>query len=338
MGPSVLSEFLDQVKSFALARVLITAIELDVFQELQQASLTRDDLRQRLGIADTPISDAFLDVLVAFEVLAEGSGKLSLTPTGRSVLPVYESIRSWSREMQLFYHSLDDLTGLLKCGCYRDTALSHYWVYKRSPDRKQLQLPAVDDYSSVMDASQTQLSQAIMEHYDFGVHEHIMDVGGGYGRLAISLADRYPGLKITITDLPAVCEGASARIDAAGLGERITCLPVDFFRDDLPTNVVDAIVFVRVLHDWDDHEVADLIMKTRACLRGPGVALVVEPMTDESVETNRSSVLSSLMLTLAGGRRRSVQQYVKLLSSAGYARLSWSDCGLSIYKMVVARI
>jgi cyclopropane fatty-acyl-phospholipid synthase-like methyltransferase len=334
----MLTEFLDHIKSFALARALMTAIELDIFQHLEEAPLSRSDLKQRLAIPDTPIADAFLDVLVAFQILGEENGSLVLLPLGRSVLPMYESIQSWGKEMQLFYSSLNDLTGLLRSGRYKDSVLSEYWAYKKSPERKKLQGFGVDEYSSVMDASQVRLSQAIVENYDFSIYDHIIEFGGGYGRLAITLAKRYPRLKVTIADLPAVCDGARVRIDAVGLGSRIECLPVDFFCSDLPTGTADLILFVRVLHDWNDDEVTDLTTKTRSCLRTPGEALVVEPMIDEKVNSNPSSVLTSLMLTLFGGRRRSVQEYIGILRSAGYTRVSWRDCGLSIYKIVVAHI
>lgn len=334
----MLTKFLDHVKSFALARVLITAIELDVFWHLEQTPLTRDNLKHRLAIMDTPIADAFLDVLVAFQIIAEENDRLTLLPLGKSVLSVYETIKSWNKEMSLFYSCLNDLTSVLRSGRYQDSVLSDYWIYKKSPKRKKLQLSAVDDYSSVMDASQVQLSQNIVEHYDFSVHEHIIDFGGGYGGLAITLAKRYHNLRIIIADLPAVCDGARARVDTAGLGARIKYLPVDFFCDDLPTSVADAIIFERILHDWNDKEVVDLITRTRSCLHESGVALVVEPMMDENAKPNPSSILSSLMVTLFGGRRRSVQMYMRLMRSAGYAELSWNDLGLSLYKMVLARV
>jgi len=334
----MLNKFMDYAKSFALARVLMTAIELDVFRILDQEPLSRADLKQRLAIADTPIADALIDVLLAFDFLAEKDSRLRLLPLGASVFPVYESIKSWNKEMQLFYDSLGDLTEILKSGRHQDSVLSDYWAYKKVPERKNLRLSSVDDYSTVMEASQVQLSQVIVEHYDFSVHEHIIDFGGGYGGLGIALAQTYTHLRITIADLPAVCEGANARIDEAGLGERVECVPVDFLSDDLPITQADAIMFVRVLHDWNDDEVAGLLGKTHALLRKPGVALVVEPMTDDTAKPDPGSVLSSLMLPLFGGRRRSVQQHISLLHSAGYARTDWRDCGLSIYKMVVAHI
>lgn len=334
----MLTDFLDSVKSFVLARVLMTAIELDLFKQLEQAPLSRAELKKRTAIEDTPISDAALDVLIAFRMLGEKDGMLELSDLSRSILPMYQSIKSWNKEMRLFYDSLCDLTGLLRSGRYQDSALSEYWAYKKSPDPKQLQGSVVDDYSSVMDASQAQLSQAIVEHYDFEAHEHIIDFGGGHARLAITLAEKHPHLRITIADLPAVCEGARACIDAAGFGSRIKLLPVDFFRDELPETAADAILFVRVLHDWNDDEVADLLARTRSCLRRPGTALVVEPMNDDTAKHDPSSVLTSLMITLFGGRRRSVQEYAALMESAGYAHLSWRDCGLSLYRIVVAHI
>lgn len=334
----MLPDFLDHVKSFALARVIMTAIELDIFRQLEKAPRSRAELKQRLSIADTPIADATFDILVAFSILAEENGKLTLLPLSQSVLPVYDSIQSWNKEMELFYSSLNDFTTVLKSGCYQDTELSDYWVYKNSQDHKEPQLFSVNDYSYVMDASQAQLSQTIVEHYDFSVHDHIIDFGGGYGRLAITLAKRNPHLRITIADLPSVCDGARARVAAAGLGGRIECLPVDFFHDELPTSFADAILFVRVLHDWSYDEVENLISRTRFCLRRHGVVLVVEPMTDEASDINPSSALSSLMVTLFGGKRRSVQEHIRILHSAGYQVLSWNDLGLSLYKMVVAQV
>ncbi len=334
----MLTDFLNHTKAFALARVLMTAIELDVFRILDQEPTSRTALEQRLAIPDTPIADAVINILIAFGFIGEDDHKLRLLPLGASILPAYESIQLWNKEMQLFYSSLDDLTGVLKSGRYQDSVLSDYWAYKKDTERKKLELSSVDDYSSLLDASQEQLSEIIVNQYDFSTHKHIIDFGGGYGRLAVALAERYPDLNITIADLPAVCEGANERINAAGLGERIDFLPGDFVHDDLPSAVADAIIFVRVMHDWNDQEVMDLTARTKGCLRKPGVLIIVEPITDETAKPDLSSVQSSLMVTLWGGRRRSVQQYIKLLSSVGYTQVNWYDCGLSIYKMIVAHI
>lgn len=332
----MLTEFLDQVRSFALARVLMTAIELNLFQVLAETPLSRTDLTGRLAIADTPIANAFFDILIAFDILAESNGKLVLLPLGRSILPVYESVQSWSREMQLFYDSMVNLTEFLQTGDYQDSALAHFWAYKHISDRNAIPLSLVEEYSNVMDASQVQLSQLIVEHYNFSQHKHIIDFGGGKGRLAIALAKKYPGLKITIIDLPIVRDSVRTQIETEGLASRIRFLPLDFFKDDLPTAVADAMLFVRVLHDWNDDEVRYLFQRTRPCLQDSGVMVVIEPMLNsKDGKPDPSASLTSLMLTLFGGRRRSAQEYVQFLRSAGYNQVSWSELGLSLYKVVV---
>jgi demethylspheroidene O-methyltransferase len=332
----MLVDFLDQVKSFALARVLMTAIELDLFPTLGKCPQSRADLKVRLQISDTLISDAFFDTLIAFDVVVEREGKLALQPLGQSILPVYESIRSWNNEMRLFYNSLTGLTELLRAGDYRDTDLAHYWIYKSLVNRKSVSSTTAEEYSKIMDESQVQLSQLIVEHYDFSQHRHVIDFGGGKGRLAMALAKRYPELKVTVADLPGVCEGARARVESEGMGDRVRFIPVDFFEDELPIAVADAVLFVRVLHDWNDKEVAGLTQRTRHCLQNSGAVIVIEPMWGhQSDMANRGAVLSALMLTLFGGRRRSVEDYIRILSLAGYSDLSWSDLGLSLYKVVV---
>jgi len=334
----VLPEFLRAVKSFALARVVMAAIELDLFRHLEGTSLRREDLLQRLGAEESPIADAFLQILVSFGFLSVEDGRLALTPLGRSVLPAYQSVHSWNREMQLFYTSLDELPQLLRSGKAHQSALAKYWAYKSAEKRSALTASEVTDYSSVMDASQEQLSQIILDTYDFSAHDRVIDFGGGYGRLAMALAGKHGGLRVTVADLPAVCDRTRSLVDAAGFGERIDCLGADFLSDELPGQSADAILFVRVLHDWDDDDVTRLLAKTRACLKPGGIAIIIEPMTDEREAVDPGSVSSSLMIALLGGRRRSVQEYTGMLESAGYREPSSLDCGLSIYRMVTARL
>lgn len=334
----MLPEFVRKVKSFALARVLMTAIELDLFRRIQEEPMCREDLLDRLGVEDSPMVDAFFEVLVSYKILSKDGDRFALAPLGKSVLPAYESIRSWSREMELFYTSLTDLPQLLKTGRADNSALSNYWAYKRVANRKELSTNEVGDYSSVMDASQEQLSKTILDTYDFSGHERVIDFGGGYGRLAMELVGRYQHLRITVADLPAVCDRTRSFVDAAELGERIECLPMDFFTDGLPRQSADVLMFVRVLHDWNDNDVMRLLERTRVCLKQRGTALIIEPMTDDSKAVDPSSVLSSLMVALLGGRRRSVGEYMSMLKSAGYEDPSCLDCGLSIYRIVVAHL
>lgn len=334
----MLAIFLEHARSFVLARTVIAALEVDLFPTLQEAPAGRRELAGQLGLAESAIAESFFDVLVAFGFLQEENDLLRLTPLAASVLAAYESVKSWGHEMKLLYGAMTELEELLRSGRYQDSALSRYWVYKARDDRKSLPEEAVRDYSSIMDASQGDLAKAIVRAFDFSTCRHVIDFGGGYGRLAMALAQAVPGLQVTVADLPAVCEGARRRIAAAGLAERVQCLPVDFHADELPTGLADAILFVRVLHDWNDGEVASLLRRARACLRPPGAVVVVEPMWDARGAKDPGAVLSAMMLALLGGIRRSVTDYLQLLRDAGFREVGWRDCGLSHYRMALGTL
>ncbi|MCB9453348.1 MAG: methyltransferase [Anaerolineaceae bacterium] len=334
----MLPDFIGHIKSFALARAMMAALELNIFPLLAESPRQRSELIRQAGLADSPITHGFLDILIASELLAEKDGKITLLPLGQSVLPSYESMQSWSREMDLYYRSLDDLPQVLKTGDFTSTSLTQYWAYKGTTNRAAIQSSAVSDYSAVMAGSQNQLSQVILDTYDFSAMKHVIDFGGGYGHLGMALARRHPHLKVTVADLPAVCEGAKARIADAGLAVQVDCLPIDFLKDTLPNGVADAILFSRVLHDWGGDEAAVLLERTRVCLNGSGVALIIEPMPDGGTAPDPSSAITNLMLTLMGGKRRSVQEMMRFLEKAGYRDITWRDCGLSLYKMVVAHV
>src|SRR5580658_2903661 len=67
---------------------------------------------------------------------------------------------------------------------------------------------------------------------DLSRFRRMVDLGGATGHLALAAKDRYPGLQVTLFDLPEVIEFAKGQI-----GDRAECIeyiPGDFFQDSLP--------------------------------------------------------------------------------------------------------
>ena len=50
--------------------------------------------------------------------------------------------------------------------------------------------------------------QTLAQAFDFGVHDHILDAGGGTGELAFALLRAYPDMTATVMDLPEVVREA----------------------------------------------------------------------------------------------------------------------------------
>jgi hypothetical protein len=62
--------------------------------------------------------------------------------------------------------------------------------------------------AAIFDGAMTDFSRsetaALLEACSFEGIEHLVDVGGGRGELLMAMLDRYPGLRGTVFDQPAV--------------------------------------------------------------------------------------------------------------------------------------
>ena len=326
---------MSHIKGFILSKVLMVALELDLFVLLDKGGLPFEDICSSLGL-DRKIGRVFINVLEAFGYLHLQGGTYMLTEHSKSIMPKYKNVKSWNEEMKVTYESLVDFTQILRTGNYKQSALSAYWAYKKSLDPKSIAPEISRDYSLVMDASQEEIAKLIVDKIDFSGYSHLVDLGGGYGRFAVAVAKSYPGIRITVVDLPSVCSEANRIIAKEGLGDRVSTMGVDFFKSPLPKGA-DVVTFVRTLHDWQDEEVKKLLGLARSILNSDGTILISEPMNEDDQQIDKSSALSSLMLSLMGGKRRKVSEYTDLLKSLGFSKITYIDLDFSVFKVILGR-
>ena len=80
-------------------------------------------------------------------------------------------------------------------------------------------------------------------------------------------------------DRPTVIDGARTRLTAAGLAERCTLVPGDFFAS-VPSGG-DAYLLSRVIHDWDDDDGRRILATCRAAMDDRATLLLVEAILPE---------------------------------------------------------
>lgn len=140
---------------------------------------------------------------------------------------------------------------------------------------------------------------ALAEKFDFSRYDTLCDVGGATGQLSTILAARYPHLRCTSYDLPAVEPIANKTIAAAGLADRVTTASGDFFANPLPRAQV--ITMGNILHDWNLERKQQLIASAYNALPERGVFIVIENIIDDARRTNTFGLIVSLiMLTELG--------------------------------------
>lgn len=171
--------------------------------------------------------------------------------------------------------------------------------------------------------------------YDWSVHHHVVDVGGGTGALLTEILRAHPTVRGTLVDLPATASRATETFASAGLDNRCTVYAQSFF-DPLPAGG-DVYVLRSVLHDWNDHDATEIL---RRCAEAAGREgrVLVESHTASDGNLEMTAEMDLRMLVLVGGRERTLAEFRKLVAAAGMTVQSTrrTPLGVSLMECVVA--
>jgi len=163
----------------------------------------------------------------------------------------------------------------------------------------------------------------------FGATRRMLDVGGCSGVFSIALAERHPGLRCTIMDLPAVCALTPDYLKERGLADRIDTYAADMFRDPWPLGY-DTVFFSDIFHDWRPVTCLGLARRAFAALP-PGGTIDLHEMllNDDGAGPRTAAAFSVLMALGTQGQQFTFGQLESLLTEAGFADIEcWSTSPL----------
>jgi hypothetical protein len=145
--------------------------------------------------------------------------------------------------------------------------------------------------------------------YQWSSVGHVVDVGGGTGVMLQAILAAHPHLRGTLFDLPQVV--ASAKQE-----ERLDVIAGDIFEDPLPRG--DVYVLSQILHGWPDDRALEILARcVEAGEQGVRILLVEGLLPDRPTADDSSFDL--FMLTLSGGRQRTLNDFRRLAESCGCA-------------------
>ncbi|WP_440070192.1 methyltransferase [Streptosporangium sp. OZ121] len=157
--------------------------------------------------------------------------------------------------------------------------------------------------------------------------ERLLDVGGGHARYTVAFCRAHPGLTATIVDLPNALEGGRARIEAAGLGDRVTLLQSDVADPDADLGAGhDTALLFNLCHGFDEAGNRALFKRVAAALRPGGAVVVLETFADlpDGTPATVEAFVRAFGLNLAttqGGGIHAFADIATWLSGAGFGRI-----------------
>ena len=288
--------------AFWSSKVLLTAVEFELFTRLRDRKLTAEELGAELELHPRGTHD-FFDALVAMRFLErEGAGpgaRYRNTETGRLYLdrtsPRYVGGILVMLNARLF-RFWDDLPTALRTG-QPQNEIKH--GQKGMFEELYAELPRLEQFMGAMTGLSRINFEAFAEKFDFAPHRTLCDVGGATGLLSIEVAKRHPHLRCVSFDLPQVEPIAKKAIAAAGLEARVKTASGDFFRDPLPQ--ADVITMGMILHDWNLEKKLHLIRSAHRALPPGGALVAIEALIDDERRENLFGLLMSLNMLIEFG-------------------------------------
>jgi len=287
---------------FWASKVLLTAVEFDLFSRLGDRALTAAELGKELEIHPRGRFD-FFDALVALRFLArDGDG-----PEGR-YRNTAETAAFLDRRSGTYIGGLPEMLNARLFGFWNHlgTALQtgrpqNEVKLHGKPIFEQIYADEghLGTFLEAMTGFQAANFGELAARFDFSRYRTVSDIGGALALLSRVVAARHPHLTFTSFDLPPVEPHAERAIAAAGLSDRIKVISGDFFADPLPP--ADVVTMGNILHDWNLEKKKVLIRKAWEALPEGGALVAIENLIDDARRENAFGLLMSLNMLIEFG-------------------------------------
>jgi SAM-dependent methyltransferase len=260
------------------ARALAAAFELGLIERLCEGGRSRpDDLARRVG-ADGRGLRLLLDLLVANGVVEDREGEIELSAGFRRALE-YRDLLEAKLE---FAHiaaldMLDGFTHLVRSPdrFVRNSRIYRLFCYEQALESGPGRQEVTRRWVRITTALTRYEAGVCIERHDCSRYRRMLDVGGNSGQFALEMCRRNPAIRVTVLDLPLVCQIGEAHVRYAPEADRIAFVRGNALADRLPTGF-DLVTFKSMLHDWPAEEMKRLLAQAARSLEPGGTLLIFE--------------------------------------------------------------
>ena len=277
--------------AFIMARSIMVAVEIGLFEALVEGPRTADEVASACGSRKRP-TQSLLAAMVSCDYLKfqQSTGRYSLSPLGRKWL-TRDSPDSVCNKMllqNLEWNFMNGLFDYVKDGTAVDLHLSDSAQTWKAYQKGMADLGKIALDEVVRRAPIPKTATAML------------DIGGSGGTYSAAFVKRHARLSATILDLPRAAEHARAMVGAHGLPpERLAIRAGNVLDEDLGSERYDFIFMANVAHHLSDEENRAVAIKVKAALKRGGVYCILEPArTDTPARTAQFGALCDLYFGL----------------------------------------
>jgi hypothetical protein len=309
---------------FWASKVLMAAVEMDVFTKIDGKQVTGQELQQMLKLESRP-AQVFASALASVGLLEAKNGRFSNSQIAAAFLskksPAYMGGFVCMVDERL-YKGWDSLAWSL--------ANNKPVEVKKGGDAESLfndakndrSIEAIQKFTHAMHGVSIGPAMALAKVFDFSKYKNMIDIGGGSGAYAINVVKEYPNMNATVADLAPVCQVAEGYIASYGVGSRVKTMPLDFWKQDIPKGH-DVAFLSHIIHDYDEEKDVALLKKIHASLSPGGAVIISEWMLNDDKTGPVPSAMMGLNMIIEtnGGRNYSFAEISEMLKKAGFKNI-----------------
>jgi predicted nicotinamide N-methyase len=321
-------KLLDLSRTFQKCRILLTAVELNLFDILAKGYQTVEELCTSHGFSPRGLR-ILLDALASQGLVSrsldekyglEESLSRLLTKDGEdSVLPmILHAVSMWQ--------SWSKLTEIVRTGV--------------NPNVMGIRSRSTEDMEAFIGAMHViglKMADSIAESLDLTRFKRMLDIGGASGTYVMAFLKKAPHMTATIFDLPNVVQMAQKRLDKEAYSHRVELAGGDYTSHDLPRGH-DLVLLSAIIHSNGREGNRDLFRKIFQALE-PGGALLVRDYVMDQTRTfppNGAIFAVNMLAATSDGNSYTFEEIREDMQKAGFSNISMIRDGQNMDQLVIA--
>jgi SAM-dependent methyltransferase len=264
---------LETQMAYTLARLIMVATKLGVFEALADGGATTQAVAERCGTSPVG-TEKLLFALAGAEYLRAEDGGYALTPVSRKWL-LRESPHSIADKLLLQFLEWDWLERAEDYVRTGEPLELHSMTDEEQWDMYQRGMRAMANAFA---------GEAVRRMPVPKDASDMLDIGGSHGYYSVALCRRHDGLRSAVLDLPQAVEHAAPLLAAEGMGDRVVHHVGDALTDDLGTDAYDLVLIAQVVHHFSEAQNRDLAVRVARALRPGGVYAVLDEFRPRSAK------------------------------------------------------
>ncbi|GHO43677.1 class I SAM-dependent methyltransferase [Ktedonospora formicarum] len=286
-----------------IAKMLVTACEIGLFESLSKQQLSTQALAERLECHPDGLQ-LLLNLLVSAGYLRRRKGRYANTRMSQRWLTSASSLSIapyiiHSPDIVAIWNHIDEVI--------RTNSQAMRMPYEEDASSPEQQAMLARHYAGLASLA-TALGSEVIRHVRLPHGStRLLDVGGSHAAYSALFCHKYPYLNATILDIEAGLEAGRQTAKVTNLEERMSFVSGDIVQDDfrdLFAEPFDVALYFHIAHLLQPELNQTILRKVVGTLRPGGTLIFVDQVTDQTHGSHLASLIVQFMaltMTTCGG-------------------------------------